>query len=118
MSTTIGQRIKEIRIKKGYTQQKLAELVGYKDKASISIIEKNGDDLTQSKIVAFAKALGVTPRDLLGEQKNVFEATLDAEHAMLIYAYDFSPEIIKDCVWRVLNYGRPKGGDNHAEEAK
>ena len=40
---TIGDRVKELRTKKGLTQQDLAELLGYKTKSSVAHIEKGRD---------------------------------------------------------------------------
>lgn len=48
------------------SQAKLAELSGYADKTMISKIENGNVDLSQSKIVAIAKALKTTPRALMG----------------------------------------------------
>lgn len=52
-----GRRIKMLRIKKGYSQTKLAEMVGYKDKTAIAKIEAGKVDLPLSKIMAFSTAL-------------------------------------------------------------
>lgn len=48
------------------TQEQLAEIMGYSHKSSINKIEMGKADLPQSKIVAFAKVLGVSPCYLLG----------------------------------------------------
>ena len=58
---TTGDKIKQLRIEKGLTQQELAEKVGYTDRSSIAKIEAGKVDLSESKIKAFFKALGVTP---------------------------------------------------------
>lgn len=58
--------IKSLRESKGMSQDELAELTGYTSRSSIAKIEKGLVDLQQSKIVAFAKALGVTPGELMG----------------------------------------------------
>lgn len=44
------------------TQDELAEKTGYKSRSSINKIEKGGNDLSQSKIVLFAKILQTTNR--------------------------------------------------------
>lgn len=62
----VGERIKECREKLGLTQDELAQITGYKSRSSINKIEKGGNDLPQSKIVAFAKALKTTPAYLMG----------------------------------------------------
>jgi repressor LexA len=62
----VGERIRECREKLDMTQDELAQLTGYKSRSSINKIEKGGNDLPQSKIVAFAKALKTTPSYLMG----------------------------------------------------
>lgn len=68
----MGERIKAARLKKGYSQTELAELLGYKSRSSINKIEVEGRDIPRSSIVKFAQVLGVTPSYLMGwndEQK-------------------------------------------------
>ena len=48
------------------TQDELAKLTGYTDRSSIAKIERGAVDLPQSKIILFAKALGVTAGALMG----------------------------------------------------
>ena len=60
------EKIKELRIKKGLTQQKLAELTGYNDRSSIAKIESGSVDIPQSKLELFAKVLGCSPAYLMG----------------------------------------------------
>jgi transcriptional regulator with XRE-family HTH domain len=50
----------------GLTQEELAKMMGYKSKSTINKIELGVNDIPQSKIVQFAKALGTTPADLMG----------------------------------------------------
>lgn len=69
------KNIKERRIALGMTQAELAQRMGYADKSMIAKIEKGQVDLPQSKIVAFAKVLGVPPRDLMGWAEDDEEAT-------------------------------------------
>lgn len=60
------ENIKILREQKGLSQEALAEKVGYKDRSSIAKIEAGLVDLPQSKIAAFARALNVTPAQLMG----------------------------------------------------
>lgn len=60
------ERIKELRIKKNLTQQRLAELAGYNDRSSIAKIESGYVDIPQSKLEIFAKILDCTPAYLMG----------------------------------------------------
>jgi len=62
----IFELIKQLRIERGLSQDELANMVGYKDRSSIAKVEAGKVDLSQSKIAAFAKALGVTPAYLHG----------------------------------------------------
>lgn len=48
------------------TQQELAARLGYKSTSTIAKIEAGVNDIPQSKIVAFARALATTPGALLG----------------------------------------------------
>ena len=63
---TIGEKIKEARIKKGLSQAELAEQLGYKSRSSINKIEVGGRDIPRSQIVKIAQILDVTPSFLMG----------------------------------------------------
>jgi repressor LexA len=63
---TIYQRIKFLREEKGMTQQELAEKVGFKTASAVNKIELGLRDINQTKILAFATALGTTPGELMG----------------------------------------------------
>lgn len=76
MSIT-SNRIKEIRLSRGITQEELAKLVGMKNKSSISKIEnpskntyKKDRDITISQVEKFAKALNTTVNYLMGWTNN------------------------------------------------
>lgn len=58
----IKQRRKELKI----SQDELAKKLGYKSRSTIAKIEKGENDISQSKIAAFATALQTTPGDLMG----------------------------------------------------
>ena len=60
------QNIKSRRMALKMSQDTLAELTGYKDRSSIAKIEKGDVDLAESKIREFAKALRVSPQELMG----------------------------------------------------
>lgn len=59
--------IKNLRLEKKLSQEDLAKLTDYTDRSSIAKIEQGLVDLPQSKIILFAKALGVTPGRLMGD---------------------------------------------------
>ena len=60
------KNIKSKRKELGLSQEELAKLTGYTDRTSISKIEAGKVNLSQTKIVEFAKVLGTTPGDLMG----------------------------------------------------
>lgn len=60
------KNIKARRLELKMSQDCLAELTGYKDRSSIAKIEKGEVDLAESKIREFAKALKITPQELMG----------------------------------------------------
>lgn len=66
MTNNMGTIIKKRREQLGISQEQLANILGYKSRSSINKIELNHTDLPQSKIVALAKALRVTPAYLMG----------------------------------------------------
>ncbi len=67
------ENIKELRLMRGYSQQKLAEMTGYSDKSMIAKIEKGKVDLSHSKVELFAKVLNTTPAHLMGWDTDVDE---------------------------------------------
>lgn len=60
------EKIKTLRKQKGFSQSELARLTGYSDRSSIAKIESGNVDLSESKILLFAKALDVSPSYLMG----------------------------------------------------
>ena len=53
----IGERVKQRRLELGLTQDELAKRMGYKSKSTINKIEKDINDVSQSKMVELARAL-------------------------------------------------------------
>lgn len=79
---TIYNRIKNRRKELRMSQEELALLVGYKEKSSISHIEKGRKDIPQSKIIAFAKALKTTPSYLIDgyDLEAIYKQILNMNH--------------------------------------
>lgn len=63
---TLYDRIRKRREKLGMSQEELAYILGYKSRSTINKIETGINDITQSKIIAFANALKVSPAYLMG----------------------------------------------------
>lgn len=64
-------RIKKRREELGMSQDELAKKLGYKSRSTIAKIEKGENDITQSKIAAFANALHTTPGELMGLAEDI-----------------------------------------------
>ena len=65
--------IREQRIKINMSQEELARRTGYTSRSSIAKIEKGEVDLSLSKIVLFAKVLGMEVYDLINPEKEDYE---------------------------------------------
>lgn len=78
---TMYDRIRDLRTEKGMSQDDLAHAMGYKDRSMITKIESGAVDISQSKIVAFARALGTTTRYLMdGDAREIDQDRLEALH--------------------------------------
>lgn len=58
----------------GLSQRELAARLGYNDHTTLTRIEAGKVELSQSKVVKFAKVLGVTPGYLMGWEQSPEEA--------------------------------------------
>ena len=67
--STIGKQIQKRRKELGWTQEELANKMGYKSKSTINKIELGINDIPQSKIVLFAETLLTSPAYLMGWQE-------------------------------------------------
>ena len=80
------ENIKNRRLELGLTQTQLADKLGYADKSMIAKIEKGSIDLPQSKILAFANALNLSPGDLMGWEDSSSSAS-DQTDTLFIEKY-------------------------------
>lgn len=84
----MDNRIKELREKRGWTQDQLAEAAGTSFQ-QVSRLENGTRRLTVEWMQRIAKALGVHPAALLADQPpNSDSLAKDAEHALLIRLWD------------------------------
>jgi len=84
MSENMYDRIKRLRIEKGWSQDELAEKVGYQGRSTISKVEHGDRDIGESLIQKFADALGVKPSYLIsGENEETPAANEDNERAKI-----------------------------------
>ena len=73
---SIYEKIKNRRKELKISQDELAQMLGYTSRSSISKIESGENDIPQSKVEAFAKALKTTTAYLMGweeEEKKLKE---------------------------------------------
>lgn len=61
----VGNLIKEARLKKGMTQQELADILGYQSRASVQKIENGSRGVPKDQLAKISKALGIPIVDLL-----------------------------------------------------
>ena len=80
----MGEIIKTLRIKNGFSQEELARRAGYTNRSTIARIESGEIDLPQSKIVTFAEIFNVSPIDLFGfdDQKEEDNEVLSLFHRL------------------------------------
>ena len=89
---TIGQRIKEKRIEKGWSQRDLAAKMNYSNHSTIGKIETGKVDIPQSRIVQFAEVLNVSVAYLMGWEEEIVKAPEETaeRHFQIITDTDFS----------------------------
>ena len=79
---TLYERIRHRREQLGISQGQLAEELGYTNRSTIAKIESGKNDITQSKIVAFAHALSTTPQYLMGWTDDPYDYDNDPNGVM------------------------------------
>lgn len=67
------ENIKRLRLENKWTQDELATRMGYTDRSTIAKIEAGKVDLSQSKILDFAKVFGIAPGDLMGWEDEIVD---------------------------------------------
>lgn len=72
---TTADRIKELRNKRGWSQEELAKRCGYNGKSSISRVEASGDNVSLNKVKLFADIFRVSPAYLMGWEDNLEDET-------------------------------------------
>ena len=73
------ENIKKLRKENGWSQEELAKRTGYTDRSTIAKIESGKVDLSQSKIMEFAKVFGVDPGDLMGWEDESIDPYYNSE---------------------------------------
>ena len=102
---TIYDRIRALRISQKMSQTDLALKMGYKDGSMITKIESGLVDISQKKIVAFAKALSTTPSYLMGwtdEGAPDPSSILNDDEKRLVTAYRGAEPVIRSAALTML----------------
>lgn len=112
------ENIKSLRKQNHWTQEELAKMVGYTDRSSIARIEAGEIDLSQSKILEFAKVFDVAPGDLMGWDDFVSDVTSgqvdldEMSHAIKMYElYKNSSPKVQEMVQYLLEEGNSRGAN-------
>jgi len=97
---TIYERIRDLRIEKGMSQDDLARAMGYSDRSMITKVEGGKVDISQTKIVAFAEVLGTTPRYLMDGDPTEEELETASKEQRILFrlAKNAKPEAIRAAV--------------------
>jgi transcriptional regulator with XRE-family HTH domain len=100
----IGQRVRGIRLANGLTQAQLAKLLGTSQTA-LSELERGNRGLTVQQVMKLAKALGVTPNEVLGDGKRERpqKRPRDARVLRRLYRLEQLPEAQRLAVLKVLD---------------
>lgn len=104
---SIGERIKQKRIEKGWSQRDLAAKMNYSNHSTVGKIETGKVDIPQSRIVQFAEVLGVSVAYLMGwedEQKKnpvAYNEVSDKRQALIDFAMSV-PEDKAEMILRVM----------------
>ncbi len=96
---TIGEKIKNNRKRIGMTQEELAKQVGYTGKSMISRIENGKNKPSYEALSKIARALDMSPADLLGDDASMLE--LSVVDNGLAKAYDRLREKDKSDIERI-----------------
>ena len=89
------KNIRELRKLNKWTQEDLAHRMGYTDRSMIAKIESGVVDLSQSKIMEFARVFGVDPGDLMGYDGTEFlpDVYLEDDRALLEMYHNVPQEV-------------------------
>lgn len=103
MSTALGDKIRELRKKKGMTLEELAQAIG-SGKSYIWELENKGVKRPSAeKLTEIAKILGVTPEYLIDDSSSVEEGEADAVDQAFFRKYQKMPDKTKEKIRKSLD---------------
>lgn len=100
----IGEKIKNRRLQIGMSQRELARKMGYSDNSTLNRIEKGTVDVSQAKVVQFAKVLNVSIAYLMDweEEKQITTDILTDGEKKLLELFRQVPEEMQDVVLEMI----------------
>lgn len=118
---TLYERIRQLRIQAGMSQDDLARAMGYKDRSMITKIESGKVDISQKKILAFARILNTTPGYLMGWTEEppddpVSEVPLTNEARIISGGVDKMPPEKREQALKILQVAFTEYADFFKEE--
>ena len=98
-----SENLLRLRKKLGWTQEKLAQKLGYKSKSTINKIETGINGIPPKKIAEFAKVLGTTPAELMGwEEQKTQKIVLTPADREFLFRYKLASKETRKLVLKML----------------
>lgn len=107
-----GDNIKRLRMIKGWSQQELADRMGYKHRSTIGKIETGTNDVTQATVVRFADVFGVSVKDILGD--DFLESDYIVTDSTVSYIVEATKRMSERDKMALMKYAQFLVGDDNA----
>lgn len=103
------KNIRKLRKNNRWTQEELASRMGYTDRSMIAKIESGKVDLSQSKILEFAKVFGVDAGDLLGAvESSVTDSEQNTRSQEFVKLFENVDPVVQESIVNLLKSSQPK----------
>lgn len=96
MSEVIGERLKELRTKRNLSQAQLSKLCGWATASRVGNYESGARNIGADDAVVLARALGVTPSELLFGERGDPANWLNERQRAVLSLFDQLPEAEQD----------------------
>ena len=117
---TLYERIRQLRISAGMTQDDLAHAMGYKDRSMITKIESGKVDISRTKIMEFARILNTTPAYLMGWEDelsdNIVATAQTSESRIISAGIDRMPKERREQALKILQVAFSEYADFFKED--
>ena len=103
------ENIRKLRKLNNWTQEELAVRMGYTDRSTIAKIESGKVDISQSKILEFARLFGVEAGELMGSDGIIdTEIEQTARNREFVELFANSDPVLQDSVVNILKAAQHK----------